>query len=284
MKKLPVFVILLALLLASSTFAGIKLDENDMLGNASGVEPDNNIFMDGDDSDWANVPYAVENWIDGVEGLYPEEVGAIVTDNVDIKSVKAVVNGNTLFWYLQFHGGPAMPNNAYQGKEYNGVPINRSRGHFHVLLDLDNNIETGWKTDWYESHYTTVGFLESQAFPGSDPIGAELWAEINVKYYYTAPHPDSGGIKNSGVDDLSYQLDDWSEYDGVSDNELTFPVLALAVPEPDSGKVMAWQGTVKNEESGDEILNADVLHDWYAGHGFGYDFVEVGTEIGAASR
>ena len=93
MKKLPILVMILTfLLLSTAAFA--------------------QLFMDGDDSDWAAIPFAVEDWVDGTEGLYPEEVGAIVTDNVDIKSVKATVMGNTFYWYIQFHGGPAWPNDA----------------------------------------------------------------------------------------------------------------------------------------------------------------------------
>jgi hypothetical protein len=260
MKKVTITYSLMFLVffLASASFAGI--------------------FMDGDDADWAEVPYAVENWVDGVEGLYPEEVGAIVTDNVDIKSVKATMMGNTLFWYMQMHAGPAWPNKADQG-EYEGVPINRSRGYYHVLLDLDNNIETGWKTDWYESHYTTVGFLASQGQPDMNPIGAELWVEWGGKYFKTAPHPDSGGIKNSGVDGLNMWLDDWSEYDGVSDNELTFGIAEYEVTDPDSAKGMMWQGALRNLGGSNDDLNNDSLRSHYFGYAWGEDFLECGIEM-----
>ena len=83
------------------------------------------LIMDGDPSDWDAVPYAVEDWVDGTEGLYPEEVGAIVTDNVDVKNVKAVVEGNILYWFIQFHGGPAWPNDAKQSEFKSPPPENR---------------------------------------------------------------------------------------------------------------------------------------------------------------
>jgi hypothetical protein len=236
------------------------------------------IYLDGDDADWGAVPYAVEEWVNGEEGLYPDEVGAIVTDNVDIKSVKAVIMDNTLFWYLQFWGGPAWPNDAKK-REEDGVPITRTRGYYHVLLDLDNNVETGWKTDWYEAHYTTVGYLASQGFEGAEPIGAEVWVEWGAKYYYPPPHSDSGGIKNDGVQEILYWMDDWSEYDGVSDNELEYDISEFAIPDPDSADGMMWQGTSLNQNSFNEDLANDSLRYFWWGHAWGEDFMEVGSEL-----
>jgi len=236
------------------------------------------IFLDGSADDWADVPYAVQDWVDGVEGLYPEEVGACVTDNVDIKNVKATIVGNTMYWFLQFHGGPAWPNDAKQ-TEVDGVPVTRTRGYYHTLVDLDNNIDTGWKTDWYEAHYTTVGYLASQGIEGAEPVGAELLMGWGGKYYYPAPHSDSGGIKNSGVQSLGYEMVDVSEYDGVSDNELMFGISGADIANPDSAKGMAFHGSYRVAESQNEALNSDSLRSFFLGHAWGDDFFEVGYEI-----
>ncbi|MBN1465961.1 hypothetical protein JXA02_09380, partial [candidate division KSB1 bacterium] len=236
------------------------------------------IILDGNGDDWAAVPYAVQDWVDGVEGLYPEEVGAIVTDNVDIKNVKATIVGNTVFWYMQFHGGPAWPNNAMTG-EHNGVPVVSSRGYYHALLDLDNNVETGWKTDWYETHYTTVGYLASQNYENANPLGAEIYMGWGGRYWYPAPHPDSAGIKNSGVRQVSYEIVDCSEYDGVADNELQFGISGAEVVKPDSAKGMAWQGALLIAESHNENLNNDKLRSFFLGHAWGEDFIEIGYEL-----
>jgi len=236
------------------------------------------IFLDGSNDDWAAVPYAVEDWVDGVEGLYPEEVGAVVTDNVDIKNVKATIIGNTIFWYLQFHSGPAWPNNAMT-TEVEGVPVVSSRGYYHAMLDLDNNAETGWKTDWYESHYTTVGYLASQDYEGAEPLGAEIYMGWGGRYWYPAPHPDSAGIKNSGVRSLGYEIIDCSEYDGVADNELQFGISGAEITNPDSSKSMAWQGALPVAESHNEDLNSDSLRSFFLGHAWGEDFLEIAYEL-----
>ncbi len=49
------------------------------------------------------------------------------------------------------------------------------------LLDLDNDVTTGWKTSWYEAHYTPVGYLESLAQPNQSPIGAEVMHEWGAR-------------------------------------------------------------------------------------------------------
>ncbi|MCK5456520.1 MAG: hypothetical protein KAI45_05280, partial [Melioribacteraceae bacterium] len=66
------------------------------------------IFMDGDSTDWADYPLLIEA-PDNVDGMYPPEVGAVVSDIVDIKYVKATVINNVLFGYMEFWGGPAWP-------------------------------------------------------------------------------------------------------------------------------------------------------------------------------
>ncbi len=236
------------------------------------------IVLDGDNSDWTAVPGGVADWVNGEEGLYPEEVGAIVSDNVDIKHVKAEINGNVLYWYMEFHDGPAWPNNVYK-TDVEGQEVVTSRGYYHLMVDLDNNVETGWKNDWYESHYTTVGYLASQGAEGADPLGAEIYLGWGGRYWYPAPHKDSAGIKNSGVRSLGYEIVDCSQYDGVSDNELQFGIAEFEIPNPDSSNGMLWFGSLMNQGSQNEDLDNDSLRAFFLGHAWGENFGEFAYEI-----
>ncbi len=88
-------------------------------------------MMDGDDSDWADVPLLLEA-PNNEDGVFPTEVGAVVSDRVDIKEVKAKVVGNVLLGLIRFWGGPAWPNDAYQN-DHDGTIYNESRGYYHLL-------------------------------------------------------------------------------------------------------------------------------------------------------
>ena len=113
------------------------------------------IYMDGDSTDWQNEPILI-NWIDNVDALFPEDVGAAVTDAVDIKHVRAKIVGNVIYVFFRFWGDPAWPNE--DTGEHEGTPVTRARGYYHLLLDLDNDVTTGWNTFHYEEHFTTVGY------------------------------------------------------------------------------------------------------------------------------
>ena len=236
------------------------------------------IVLDGDNSDWAEVTGGVQDWVNGEEGLYPDDVGAIVTDNVDIKHVKAKIHGNVLYWYVEFHGGPAWPNNAYTD-DWEGEEVVTSRGYYHLMVDLDNNAETGWKSDWYEAHYTTVGYLASQEYEDAEPLGAEIYLGWGGRYWYPAPHKDSAGIKNNGVRSLGYEIDDCSEYDGVSDNDLFFDMADFEIPNPDSSDGMLWHGSLINQISHTGAPDNDSLRSFFVGHAWGEDFGEFAYEI-----
>jgi|GEM_PF-672853 len=233
------------------------------------------ILLDGDDADWLAEPLLIEA-VDNVDGYFPMEVGAAVTDIVDVKEVKAKFVGNVLYFFIRFWGGPAWPNMADQG-EYEGVPINRSRGYYHLLLDLDNDITTGWNSHYYEAHYTPVGYLASQGIENTDPLGADTYLMWGSTYWKTAPHPDSGGIKNSGVRQVEYYAADVSEIVSETDAGADYDIFWNEVSKPDSAKGLAWNGTLPVMESDDETL-VDGRYYWM-GHAWGFDFLEVGIEL-----
>ena len=45
------------------------------------------ITLDGDSSDWAGEPILV-NWVNNQDGWYPSEVGAAITDQVNVRHIK----------------------------------------------------------------------------------------------------------------------------------------------------------------------------------------------------
>ncbi len=233
----------------------------------------NAINFDGDESDWAGMQPIITA-IDNVDGLYPADVGAAVTDNVDIKEVKAFYQTDTevLYWNLKMWGGPVWPNEADKG-DYEGVPVQRSRGYYHVLLDFDNDPTTGWNSHYYEGHYTPVGYLASQGAENTDPIGTELWVEFGARTYKSAPDPDSAGIKNSGVAAVNWWLADWSQYVGENDGGTTWEFTDADVTDPDSAAAMKFDAYLAN---GGDFETGKVF--WNA-HAWGDDFLEVGTSM-----
>jgi hypothetical protein len=53
------------------------------------------ITLDGDSTDWAEVPVAIQ-WVNNQDGWYPSEVGAAITDQVNVRQVKAEMAGTGL--------------------------------------------------------------------------------------------------------------------------------------------------------------------------------------------
>ncbi len=231
------------------------------------------IMMDGDDADWAAEPVLVEA-PNNEDGVFPTEVGAVVTDIVDIKELKGKVVGNVLLGLIRFWGGPAWPNNAYQN-DHDGTIYMESRGYYHFLLDLDNDVTTGWGTNWYEAHYTPLGYLESQAQPGQFPIGAEVMHEWGGRTN------DDWKVANEGANPfrgLDHWAADYSEYNGETDLGTDYEIFNISVPSPDSAKMMGWQGSAKINSSDDETLVSDQYSYW-VGHAWGNDFLEFGMEL-----
>jgi hypothetical protein len=231
------------------------------------------IMMDGDDTDWADVPLLLEA-PNNEDGVFPTEVGAVVSDRVDIKEVKAKVVGNVLLGLIRFWGGPAWPNDAYQN-DHDGTIYNESRGYYHLLLDLDNDVTTGWKTSWYEAHYTPVGYLESQAQPNQLPIGAEVMHEWGARTNdaWKVLNEDAVEVRN-----ISHWAADYSEYNGETDLGSDYEILNIDLVDPDSSKMMGWEGNGKINSSDDESLVSDVYSYW-VGHAWGEDFIEFGMEL-----
>jgi len=233
------------------------------------------IFLDGDNSDWTAEPVLVES-VDNVDGYFPSEVGAAVTDRVDVKEVKAKIVGNVCYFYMQVWGGPAWPNVADQ-REHEGTPINRSRGYYDLLLDLDNDVTTGSNSHYYEAHYTPVGYLASQGQANTDKIGAESYLEWGCVGYFTPPHPEMGGVNNSGIKEIGYSSYDVSEVVTETDAGADYTIFEAAVSNPDSAKAFAWNGTLVNEGSDDPTLLTD--KSYWVGHAWGFDFLEMGFEL-----
>ncbi|VAX19759.1 hypothetical protein MNBD_IGNAVI01-2080 [hydrothermal vent metagenome] len=231
------------------------------------------IFMDGDSTDWEGYPILIDA-PNNQDGMFPPEVGAAVTDIVDIKSVKATVIGNVLFGYLEFWGGPAWPNNAYEN-DHEGTIYYESRGYYHILIDVDNDATTGWSTDWYEAHYTPLGYLISQG-AAAEPIGAEIMTEWGARM------KDEWQIANEGaepVPSLDYWAADYSEYDGQTDNGSDYEIFNMSIPNRDSARTMKWEGSVQINSSDDATLLGDTLKSYWAGHAWGFSFLEFGAEL-----
>ena len=233
------------------------------------------IALDGDDSDWSAEPLLVEA-VDNVDGFFPSEVGAAVTDNVDVKEIKAKIVGNVFYFLIRFQGGPVWPNMADQ-REHEGTPINRSRGYYHLMLDLDNDAATGWDSHYYEAHYTPVGYLASQGITPSDKIGAEVYLMWGGRGWFTAPHPDSGGIKNSGIKEVEYFVADVSEIISETDAGADYSIYGAAVSNTDSAKGLAWSGTLPVMDTDDPFLEDG--RSYWVGHAWGFDFLEYGIEL-----
>ncbi len=230
------------------------------------------IMMDGDDADWADVP-VLFNAPNNEDGVFPTEVGAVVNDIVDIKEAKAVVVGDVIYGLLRFWGGPAWPNNAYQN-DHDGTIYPESRGYYHFLFDLDNDVTTGWNTAWYEAHYTPVGYLQSLAVEGQEPIGAEVMQEWGARTNDAWKQQNEGA---SYIRNLDHWAADYSEYNGETDLGSDYEIFNITVPNADSAKMMMWEGSAKINSSDDATLVSD-MYSYWVGHAWGNDFLEFGLE------
>jgi hypothetical protein len=235
------------------------------------------IILDGDSTDWAQEPTLIE-WIENPDGFFPGEVGAITTDIVDIKHVKLKVIDDALYSFKRHWGGPCWPNHAYKD-DPNHPGTTQSRGHYHILLDLDNDPSTGWDTRHYEGHETTVGYI-IRTLPelGYEHIGAEQMSEVSIRTYWgDVEHP-----KNT-IQYTNYQGDDWQDYISETDEGFDYDMYTINVNNPDSTDMMMHQTCARVTGTSDAtvapLLDADTLKSYWGGHAWGYDFLETGWEM-----
>jgi len=239
------------------------------------------IVLDGDSTDWQAEPVLVE-WIENPDGFYPEEIGAAITDVVDIKQVKAKVEGNALYFFMRMWGGPVWPNLTYQNDD--GHPgATKSRGYYHVMIDLDNDPATGWDSKYYEGHETPVGYV-MRTLPGLgyDAVGAEMIVEVGMKGFWT---DDTSNVHNM-LDGVEYWAGDFQEYDAENDTGTDYDMYAIEVNRPDSSEGMAIQYCARVAGSsddggldGDETFSYWGGHAWADGTGAEDNFLEFGHEL-----
>ena len=266
---------LLILLVLFFSFTAITFAQSHM------EYPDQRIFMDGDSSDWAAIPFAVQNDYDVIAGTLPADVSAIANDPLDVKDIKAVVENNAIKILLRFHGGPVWPADL-DIKNKDGVDYPRSRGHYHALLDLDNDPETGWKTSHYESDFTVAGFLSTQeGFEDYEVAGAELIVEFDAitRPQYDIDNPERSREDRLKVDRISYSLFDKSPYNGELDEGEGFTIVGFEVHEPDSADGVSWEGALRIEDTEIDEIEADSINAYRVGHGIGFDFIEYSIEL-----
>ncbi len=223
-----------------------------------------NMQMDGDESDWANDPVLIEA-PNNVEGYFPAEVGAAVTDIVDVKEVKAKFVGNRIYFFIRFWGGPVWPNHAQKEINNDIITLYRNRGYYHIILDLDNNPSTGWDTFEYESQMTPLGYRHLQGEKNTANIGGEVALSLETDSGYKLPKPISARVKYIKYfgDDITYQCPPT----GFCSRPYFFE---YKVPDPDTIKQKLRSGTPY-----DPLLNKNI----FVGHGWGYDFLEMGFEV-----
>ncbi len=100
------------------------------------------ITIDGNFDDWEDVPILVEDSQDVQE------------PNGDYKSIRVVAFDKVFYAMETVYGTAAPPDNQ--------------RYYYHIIIDTDNNLNTGFSNSEYEGNDTGV----------KDPIGADLFIQI----------------------------------------------------------------------------------------------------------
>ncbi|MBN1351134.1 hypothetical protein JXJ21_17065 [candidate division KSB1 bacterium] len=217
-------------------------------------------ILDGDSTDWMGEPFC-SSAPNNQPNYFPAEVFAIVSDNVDIKHVKAKIIDNKIYFFIRLWDGPAWPNFCQRsdGRIYN-------RGYYHLLVDLDNDPNTGWNTHWHECHLTTLGYYNSLGLPNTNPIGAEAYFELGLRTDYYPPHGDGHALR------LEYFAEDVHEFDSHADLGNRYDIFDLEPANPDTFDLHRFDGY------GYDQVAADGSFSW-CGHAWGEDFLECGIEL-----
>ncbi len=101
-----------------------------------------NILIDGSFADWADIPVLIED---------SDDVGE---DNGDIKEIRAYSTEDTLYVMLTVYGTAA--------------PQDAERYYYHVLIDADNDLNTGFDNAMYEGNETGI----------KNSIGADFYVQV----------------------------------------------------------------------------------------------------------
>ncbi|MBN1352071.1 T9SS type A sorting domain-containing protein [candidate division KSB1 bacterium] len=217
-------------------------------------------ILDGDSTDWMGEPLC-SSAPDNLPNYFPAEVHAAISDIVDIKHLRAKIIDDSLYFFIRLWGGPVWPNfcQASDGRIYN-------RGYYTLLVDLDNNPNTGWHTHWYEGHLTSLGYYNSMGVPDTDPIGAEAYFELGLRTDYYPPHSDGHVVQ------LRYFAADVHEIDSQADVGIKYDIFELEPANPDTFDLYMFEGN-----GYDQVAN-DGSFSW-CGHAWGVDFLECGIGL-----
>ncbi len=227
------------------------------------------IHFDGDSTDWNSYP-VLATALNNQPNYFPAEVGAAVDDRIDLKEIKAFWNPDEdcFYFFMKFWGGPVWPNHAYEEDDPTYGHVTRNRGYYHMLLDLDNDPTTGWDSYWYETHYTPLGYYHSQGIAHTENVGAECYLQLGLKENWSPPKED-GAVK-----EISYYAEDVHEKDYQTGTGNGYDMFGFHPGELDTLETKRFDGYMHEVEVGDDPAS---LH--WAGHAWGYDFLEYGVSL-----
>ena len=113
-----------------------------MLPTVRAIALEVNIAIDGNLDDWKDIPVLIED---------PDDVGE---DNGDIKEVRIYSTEDTFYAMLTVYGTAA--------------PQDALRYYYHILIDADNNLNSGFDNAMYEGNQTGV----------KNSIGADFYVQV----------------------------------------------------------------------------------------------------------
>ncbi len=170
------------------------------------------ITIDGSFDDWADVPVLIEDPVD------------MRDPNGDYREIRIVSEGEVLY-SMQTVNGDA---NGTAAPTYPPDPPAQQRYYYHVLIDADNDLNTGWDNSEYEENPTGV----------TDPIGVDFYIQIGRD----SDRPDDDfnrgiSVTFAWVDEMGEYHDtvlkedfDWQQ--GGDSLELAVPFDWFGVPDP----------------------------------------------------